>query len=299
MNLNHLGVFHAVAQAGSITRAANRLMISQPAISKQLGELERNLGVRLFDRMPRGVRATDAGVILAEYAGRLFALADDAEHAMGEVRGLKRGRLRVGASTTIGVYLLPELFVRFRQAHPGVQLSLDIAGSDTLAARLVDGTIDVALTEGTIHSEAMESMPFMEDRLVAIAPPGHALTRKRRITCEMLCREPFVVRETGSGTQSLVERTLAQRGLHLKPAMSLGSTEAIKRAVASGVGVAIVSSLSVDLEVQARRLAVLKVADLNIRRPLNRVVDRHACQSQSVRAFIAMLGNAIVNLSRQ
>src|ERR1700685_3869331 len=133
LNLNHLAIFHAVAKAGNITGAAEQLLISQPAVSKQLRELERSLGVRLFDRLPRGVRPTEAGAILREYSQRLFALTEQAENALAELRGLHRGRLRIGASTTIGVYFLPDLFVRFRQDHPGVQFHLEIAHSESLA----------------------------------------------------------------------------------------------------------------------------------------------------------------------
>lgn len=289
MNLNHLAIFHAVAEAKNLSRAADRLLISQPAVSKQLKELERAMGTPLFDRHPRGVRLTEAGSVLAGYARRIFAAVEEAESAVGELRGLRRGRLRVGASTTIGVYLLPEVFVRYRRAHPAVQLQLEIAASDVLGRRLAEGAIDVAYTEGDIAGEHLQASVFMQDSLVAIAAARHPLSRKRRITARMLCQEPFVVRETGSGTQSLVERTLADRGLAVRAVMSLGSTEAIKRAVAGGIGVAIVSGLSVALEVKAKRLAVLPVSDLQLRRPMHRIVDRHAHPSASAVEFNRML----------
>jgi DNA-binding transcriptional LysR family regulator len=297
MNLSHLAIFHAIAETGNVTRAADRLMISQPAVSKQLKELERAMGTPLFDRLPRGVRLTEAGTLLAGYARRLFTLAQEAEDAMGELQGLRRGRLRVGASTTIGVYLLPEVFVRFRRVHPGVQLQMEIAASDVLARRLAEGTIDIAYTEGIVVDESIQSRIFMEDRLVAIAPAKHPLARKRRVTARRLCDEPFVVRETGSGTQSLVERALAERGLAVRPAMSLGSTEAIKRAVGSGVGVAIVSELSVALEVRAKKLAVLNLADLRLRRPMHRLENRHAQPGRSVLEFNRMLDEFVVSRS--
>jgi DNA-binding transcriptional LysR family regulator len=133
----------------------------------------------------------------------------------------------------------------------------------------------------------------MQDQLVAIAPARHPLSRKRRITARMLCEEPMVVRETGSGTQSLVERALAERGLPLRTAMSLGSTEAIKRAVAAGIGLAIVSSLSVLLEVRAKTLAILPIADLQLGRPLHRVVERRAVRSRAVGEFDRMLAACV------
>lgn len=293
MNLNHLAVFHAVAQEKSITAAARRLLISQPAVSKQLGQLERKLRVKLFDRQPRGVQPTEAGICLASYAARLFTLADDSERAMDELRGLHRGRLRIGASTTIGVYLLPDVFVGFRKAHPNIQLHLEIAPSELLQERLLNGSIDLAVTEGNVRDESLKSTVLMDDQLITIAPFNHPLTRKRSVTASTLCREPFVIRETGSGTQSLVELSLAQRGLHINPAMSLGSTEAIKRAVASGVGVAIVSRLAVELELHAKKLALVRISDLDIRRPVHCVTHRNATPSQSASAFLAMLQKVI------
>src|SRR3954451_4576553 len=173
INLAHLAVFHAIACEGSVSRAAERLMVSQPAVSKQLRQLERSLGGgRLFDRLPKGVRPTAAGELLAGYARRIFALQAEAEQALAELRGLGRGRLSVGASTTIGVYLLPEVFVRFRQAYPGIAMHLEIANSEVIRRRLADGAIDIGLTEGTVDADGgFEAAVFMEDELVPIAPP--------------------------------------------------------------------------------------------------------------------------------
>lgn len=291
MNLTHLAVFHAVATEGSVSRAADRLMVSQPAVSKQLREFERSLGTPLFDRLPKGVRPTAAGELLGGYARRIFALQAEAEQALADLRGLGRGRLSVGASTTIGVYLLPEVFVRFRQAYPGIAMHLEIANSEVIRQRLADGAIDVGLTEGEVESDgALESAVFMEDELVAVASPGHPLTRRPAVPAADLCREPFVVRETGSGTKSVVERALAGQGLSVRPVMSLGSTEAIKRAVAAGVGVAVVSRLTIGLELQVGRLAQVRLSDLTIRRPLHRLSVRGRHESGAVGEFLRMLG---------
>jgi DNA-binding transcriptional LysR family regulator len=285
MHLNHLFVFHAVAQEGNISRAAARLMVSQPAVSKQLKELERSLRMPLFDRVPRGVRFTHAGKLLSDYARKIFNLADEAERALEELRGLHRGRLSVGASTTIGVYLLPEIFVRFRQKYPGVDMHLEIGDSAAIRNSLNQGSIDIGLTEKPVEDDAFDSVVLMRDKMVAIAKPNHPLARKQSVSLAALCREPFVVRETGSESKSLIERALVERGLTIKPAMSLGSTEAIKRAVAGGVGVAIVSILSIELEVKAKKLAVIRVSNLEISRALYRVSLRGAQPSRTVTAF--------------
>jgi DNA-binding transcriptional LysR family regulator len=293
VNLGHLRIFDAVAKTGKVGLAAESLLVSQPAVSKQVRELERNIGSRLFDRVAQGMRLTEEGRLLAAYASKIFALEVEAQDALDEFHGLRRGRLCVGASTTIAVYLLPEVFVRFRCEFPQVDLELEIANSDAICDRLEKGAIHLALTEGVIPSGKIEGVVFAVDRLVAIASPGSAVARRRSVTAMSLCKEPFVVRETGSGTKSVVERVLEERGLRVSPVMSLGSTEAIKRAVAGGVGVAIVSELSITLEVAARRLVKLNVPDLSISRPLYRLRIEGHSESPAATAFMKMVGDAL------
>jgi DNA-binding transcriptional LysR family regulator len=289
MNLNHLAIFHAVALERNVSRGAGRLMISQPAASKQLLQLERSLGVKLFDRVPKGVRLTEAGELLARYAARLFAIEAEAESAIQELRGLRRGRLRLGASTTLGVYLLPDVFVRFRRNYPDIHASLEVIGSAAVERRLLDGDLDLGFVESFSGDERLAAVAFQADELVPIAPPGHPVARKRRVTPEQFCAEPFVVRDTGSETKSFVERALADKGLTVRPVMSLGTTEAIKRAVASGIGVGIVSRLSIGLELETRRLAVLKVPGLVISRPLYHVVRKGSDRSAATSEFLKLL----------
>ena len=277
MNRNHVALFHAVAEAGSVTQAAESLHLSQPAVSKQVGELEKFLGMRLLERLPRGVRLTDAGKLLAEFARRLHGLEQEAARALEEFRGLRRGRLAVGASTTIAAYLLPQAFAEFHRRYPKIELCLEIANTRDIQRCLLDGVVELGLTEGVIESEDLDSQVFQQDHLVAIAPPGHALSRKKRVLARELCQEPFILREEGSGTRAVVERALQARGLSVKPVLSLASTEAIKRAVGAGIGVAIVSRLSISQELRTGLLVEISVRDLVIRRPLHlqRVRDRH------------------------
>ena len=286
VNRNHLALFHAVAEAGSISIGAQRLRISQPAVSKQIGELESALGVRLFDRLPRGVRLTDAGLVLADHARRMTLVDADAERAIKELLGLKRGHLTVGASTTIGAYLLPQALVRFHQQHPGIELNLEIANTQVIQAALMNGELEIGFTEGAIESDALESMVFQEDQLVAVAPAGHHLLSKRSVTARDLCREPFIAREKGSGTREVVEAALIRKGIAVTPVMSLGSTEAIKRAVISGVGVAIVSRLTVSVELESKLLGIVPLKDLTINRPLHQQKLRGRSVSTPVKEFL-------------
>lgn len=299
INLTQLAVVHAVAAESSVSRAAERLMVSQPAVSKQLRELERQLGTPLFDRLPRGVRPTEAGALLADYAGRIFALVDEARERLAELRGLDRGHLRIGSSTTIAVYLLPPVFVAFRTAYPGVRLTVDIVNAAEVAARLSAGALDVALSEGEPDPAAFDVDPFATDELIAIAPPGHPLAGRRRVPAAVLCREPFVVREAGSGTRAVVEHALADRGLAVTPVMAVGSTIVIKRAVAAGVGVAFVSRLACELELRSGTLVQVKTADLTITRPLYRLRVRGRHEGRAVTEFDRLLRQAVAAFGKQ
>ena len=296
MNLNHLAVFHAVAEEGGVSRGAERLCVSQPAVSKQVRELEAALGLKLFDRLPRGVRLTQAGEVLAGHARRLFAVEADAERAIAELKGLSRGSLRVGASLTIGVYLLPEILGAYRKLHPGIDLELEIANTQVIQQKLRENALDVALTEGFVETcepksdlDDLEAEIFHRDELVAVVPPGHRLLSEEVVTAAQFCAEPFLMRETGSGTREVVERALAQVKVVVHPTMSLGSTEAIKRAVTAGLGVAIISRLALSTELAAGLLQVVALSNLRIERPLHIVRLRGKSESHAARAFFKLL----------
>lgn len=292
MNLNHLAIFHAVAEEESISRGAVRLCVSQPAVSKQVRELEAALGLTLFDRLPRGVKLTDAGQVLAGHARRLFAEEADAERAVAELKGLSQGSLRVGASLTIGVYLLPEILGAYRKRHPHIELQLEIANTQMIQQKLRENALDAALTEGfmeTDFSSELDAEVFRHDELIAVVPPGHRLLKEKTVTAAHFCAEPFLMREAGSGTREVVERALAQQNITVQPVMSLGSTEAIKRAVVAGLGVAIISRLALGTELSVGSLQALEIADLSIKRPLHIVRLRGKSESHATRAFFVLL----------
>jgi DNA-binding transcriptional LysR family regulator len=289
MNLNHLAVFHAVAQTGSMTLGAERLDISQPAVSKQVQDLERALGVHLFDRIGRRVQLSQAGETLADYARRLFALAHEAREAMAEVRAVGRGKLAIGASTTIGTYLLPCVVAEFWRRHPRVELLVRIENTEQVHRRLAGHELDLGLTEGLIEEEELAAEVFHQDELVMIAAPGHRLAGQPRVSLGAVREEPFILREPGSGTRAVEERALARLKLPVRVVMALGSTEAIKRVVAEGVGLAIVSRLAVVAECAAGTLAVLPVAGLRIERPLHLVRQRGRRDGPAMQAFCGVL----------
>lgn len=289
MNRNHLALFHAVAKHGGISHASGALRISQPAVSKQIAELERVLGVQLLDRLPRGCRLTEAGKILADYARRWCALEAEAKRAVEEFRGMKRGRLAIGASMTIGGYLVPKVLTEFHRRYPEIELQLEIANTQSVQRALMEGSIELGLTEGLIAAEELASEVFFQDELVVIANPRHPLLKKTGATTKDIAREAFILREEGSGTRAVVERALRKKGLKIKPLLSLASPEAIKNCVACGLGIAIVSRLIVEADVKSGALAIVSLKDFAIHRPLHLQRLRDRAQSPAVMGFLNVM----------
>ncbi|HXR97799.1 MAG TPA: LysR family transcriptional regulator [Terriglobales bacterium] len=290
LNLNHLRLFAAAAASGSVSAAAERLRISQPAISKQIRELELSLGATLLERLPRGVRPTPAGELLADYARRLFALEEEAEAALAELRDLRRGRLRLGASMTVGVYLLPEMLARFQSLHPGIAISAVVENTDTIQAALIAHQLDLGLVEGPGQFESdLESHTFAWDELIVVTADGPGrLPGRGASTLRQLAPLPWIMREPGSGTRALVDQILARARVQVTPTWIFNSPEAIKQAVMAGLGVAIVSRMAVESEISAGRLREIKVSGhFARRRPLRLQWLRARPHSAALKAFMA------------
>ena len=292
INLHHLRLFTAVVDHGGFTRAAAKLNLSQPAISKSLAELERQLNVRLIDRSGRSARLTDAGQALHARARELFGVEKLAERELREIRGLKRGRLRIAASTTIATYMLPSVLGRFHRRRPSVRLSATSANTRRVARLLIESRVDVALVEGPVAHERIEVIPWKEDELVVIAPPDHPLLRAEPVAPADLEPWEFLVREHGSGTREVSERALATRGVRLRRTIRVGGTESIKQGVAAGLGLAIVSRAAAADQLSLGRIAILPVEGLVIRRMLTRLKLRGRGSTPAARELELLLDEA-------
>jgi DNA-binding transcriptional LysR family regulator len=289
MNLNHLRVFHAVAAAGSITAAARALQVSQPAVSKQLADLEDALGAQLVDRLPRGIRLTKVGHALSEHAARIFGIEHTAEVELAALLGMRRGQLTVGASTTIGSYLVPRVFGAFQREHPALRLDLQIGNTAIVHDLVRRQVVELGLTEGLETDVDLATEVFDQDEMVVITAPGDPVRARGRLSAKELVALPFVMRERGSGTREVIEAAFAKKRLVIEPVMSLGSTEAVKHAVTAGLGVAIVSRLALGLELVSGSLVEIELADLEIRRALHLVELRGKSRSPAAERFIELL----------
>lgn len=271
LNLQALRVFVAVVDRGGFSRAAAVLHLSQPAVSKAVAGLEREVGLPLLERGARGVRLTEGGAALHARARELFAVERSAEEELRALRGLDAGVLRIGASTTVATYLLPPLLGAFHAQHPGVALRVTSANTRAVARLLLQRRIDVALVEGPVRHARIAVVPWREDELVVITPAGHPLAVGAAVTVAMLAVEPFILRERGSGTRAVAEAALRARGVTPRVALTLGSTEAIKQAVAAGLGIAIVSRAAVPISPGDGALAVVPVEGWEVHRALTRL----------------------------
>ncbi|KVL11607.1 LysR family transcriptional regulator [Burkholderia ubonensis] len=285
MNFTHLAAFYAVVETGSVTAASERLHVSQPALTREIRELEERLGATLFDRLPRGMQPTEAGRLLADYAAQIFALANAAEAAVGEFAGLTRGQLGIGSSRTIGVYLLPAVLNEFRTRYPGITVDLRISNSENIESAVLANERQIGMIEGPYDSAAFDAAVIRRDALIAVTAPTHPLARKRQLTADAIGKAELVMREPGSGTRTVIEQAYAEKGLTLSPKLSVGSAEAIKHLLRLGNAIAWVSRCTVAEELASGTLVQLPVKDLKIERNLSMIWRKGHSLSPSARAF--------------
>jgi DNA-binding transcriptional LysR family regulator len=289
LTLHQLRTFRAVAEQLSFSAAAQELSISQPSVSYQVKELETVLGLPLIDRLGKRVRLTEAGQVLYEYARRTLALLDEVALVMEQMRGIERGTLRVGASTTVGIYVVPLALGGYKKLHPNLAMSLEIGTRAALLDRLKQCALDLAVLSPPVADPDLVNAPFMEDELVMVVPAGHPLAGRRGLTLRDFAGESFLVREPESGTRLAVELAARQAGVELKVGMELGSNGAIKHAVEAGLGVAVLSSRAVELERRGGSLAVVDIEGFPIRRPWSIVHLRRRQLPSAVTQFIEFL----------
>ena len=289
ITLHQLRTFQAVADHLSFSAAAAELHLSQPSVSYQVKELEEVLGLALLDRVGKRVQLTEAGETLYDYARRVLNLVDEAALAIEQQRGLRRGTLRVGASTTVGIYVIPMALGAFKKSHPDIHLSLEIDSREDLQAKILRGALDIAILSPPVGDPELECQTFLDDELVMVVPAGHPLATRNGLTLADFQGEPFLMREPSSVTRQVVEEVARQAGVRLQVAMELGSNGAIKHAVEGGLGVAVLSRHAVTLERSAGGLVLVAVEGFPIRRPWCVVNLRRRRQPPVVAAFTEFL----------
>lgn len=289
MTLRQLQLFCAVAQTGSTTAAGESVALSQSATSAALNELESILGARLFDRVGKRLVLNDDGRALLPNARALLDGAHGIEDGFRTARGAAQADLRLGASTTIGNYVLPGLLAAFRQRVPGSLLQVRVGNTQEIAIAVADFAIDLGLIEGPCHVPDLAVLPWMKDELVIVAAPTHPLARaarRARLTVNQLRSWSWLLREPGSGTREAVEHVLLPHLQHLPTDMTLGSSEAIKNAAVQGLGVSCLSRCVVQDLVAAKRLVVLPTTLPRLTRRFALIHHRKKLLSAALQIFV-------------
>jgi len=268
LSLHHVVVFNSVAKSLNMSNSAKELLVTQSAISQTIKDLETKFSVKLFLRKNRRLYLTEEGKEFYYYTKKIFDILEEAKLCLENFNTLKKGRVSIGASMTIGNYLLPELIVKFKQSYPDIDLSLFIGNSAEVIEKLRTSEIDTALIEGLpyINDKSIKITRFAKDKLSFICSPQHKFASMQKVTLKDLLKEQFIMRERGSGTRQIIEAEFAKVGAHVKVAYEFNNPEAIKNAVSCNLGVSALSDLIIKNELQMGMLKEIPVSTIKIYR---------------------------------
>ena len=290
--LDQLRILRAIVSEGSFKKAADSLYVTQPAVSLQIQNLEKQLEICLFDRGGRKAQLTEAGEVLIKYCETILNQCQEACRAIDDLQNLKGGSLLVGASQTTGTYLLPRMIGLFRQKYPEVAVQLQIHSTRRTGWSVAYGQLDLAIIGGELPSELNELLdviPYARDELALVIPPNHHLAKMKELSKEDLYRLNFVTLDSQSTTRKVLDQLLANAGLdvqRIQIEMELNSLEAIKNAVQSGLGVAMLPVVSIEREIAAGTLHKPNVIDLEVRRQLKLIKHPARYCSRAAEAFL-------------
>jgi LysR family transcriptional regulator, low CO2-responsive transcriptional regulator len=256
-------IFESVARLLSFSRAAEELHLTQPAVSMQIRQLEDTVGLPLLEQVGKKIHLTEAGEELHHHCRVVARQLREAKEAMESLRQGVRGRLDIAIIST-AEYFMPMLLARFCEAHPDVQLRLSVGNRERILEQLADNEVDMAVMGRPPAEVAVSAEPFARNPHVVIAAPGHRFANAKRLSVERIAEEPLILREKGSGTRQLLERLFSEHGLKLNARMEMSSNEVIKRAVAAGMGISLLSLHTLQLELQTGCLVILPVHGLPV-----------------------------------
>jgi DNA-binding transcriptional LysR family regulator len=289
--IDQLRILKAIALEGSFKKAADTLYVSQPAVSLQVQNLEKQLNVHLFDRGGRKAQLTEAGHLLLNYGEKIISLCQETCRALEDLQNLHGGTLIVGASQTTGTYLLPRMIGMFRQKYQDVTVQLQVHSTRRTSWSVANGQVDLAIIGGEVPVElqdVLKIIPYAEDELALILPRDHPLAKTEMIYKEDLYKLKFITLDSQSTIRKVIDKVLSQYDIdfkRLKIEMELNSIEAIKNAVQSGLGAAFVSVTAIEKELQMEVLQVVRIKDVEVRRTLSVLLNPNRYRSKAAEAF--------------
>jgi DNA-binding transcriptional LysR family regulator len=291
-SLDQLRILKAIADEGSFKRAADSLFVSQPAISLQIQNLEKQLAVPLFDRGGRKAQLTEAGNLLLAYGEKIITLCQETCRAIEDLQNLQGGTLIVGASQTTGTYLLPRMIGLFHQKYPYVSVQLQVHSTRRTSWAVANGQVDLAIIGGEVPSELhdiLEIIPYAQDELALIIPPNHPFAEQETIVKEDLYNLNYITLDSQSTIRKVLDQVLSRCNINtseLKVEMELNSIEAIKNAVQSGLGASFVSVTAIEKELKMGIIHRAHIEGVEIRRTLSVIVNSNRYRSKAAEAFI-------------
>lgn len=292
MEDHKLKVFCTVAETKSFSKTSEIIHLTQPAVSLQIQALEEIYETKLFDRSSSSINLTPSGEILYKYAKDILSLYAEAGKEIGKITGLIKGSITIGASTTIGNYVLPTVISDFKKTHPKIKINVFIGNTRRIVDFLNSGVVDLGLVEGETSKHKIKTEPIIQDELLFIVPPLHHWAKKKVVSILDITKEPFILREEGSGTRQMIEKYLLSHGINtgdMSIALVLGSTESIKEAVESGIGISIVSRWAARKEVKYGTLKLITPKEEKILRNFSLIMQKNAVLSHAVDKFLAYL----------
>lgn len=289
MHLEQLRFFHAVAERGSFTRAAEELLLTQPAVSNQISHLEEELGQKLFERQGRRVQLTRAGEVLYAHSRSIFRQLREAESILEDLKSLETGSLTLGTIDVVSIYVLPAIFQQFHQRYPRVEISIEVDNSTNIGAGVLEGAFDLGFVTLPAEHRSLVAVPIYEDLLTVIAPRGHPLAGRPEVTLEELTRTRLIIYKRGSVTRRIIEGVFEQQGLRLVPDMEIDRPEAMKKLVEAGLGVSIIPEMTAKRELEEGSICALPTGAVQFVRPLGLIFRKGQFFSPSTAAFLEIL----------
>ncbi|MBI5440561.1 MAG: LysR family transcriptional regulator [Deltaproteobacteria bacterium] len=289
MNLHHLRVFYEAAKRQNFTRAADKLCITQPAVTAQVRALEEALDLKLFRRGKRQIVVSEAGALLLQYAERIFALEEEMERALDDARGIKRAMLRVATTKTYARYVMPELISRYREVYPEVKLVLDEGSSLEVCRALVEQRDELGIVAAGAEAKGLTLLPFRDEPVCLFAAPGHPLARRDGIRFEELDRQVIIMREEGSSLHRLIHGRFQERGLSPIVLLQTSNSDFIKEMVQKGEGIAFLVRSAVEEDARSGRLALIPILDETLTLQIHVAYAEGTVLSPPALAFLRIL----------
>jgi LysR family transcriptional regulator, transcriptional activator of the cysJI operon len=286
MNLNQLKIFYMAAKRGNLSRAAGDLFITQPAVTKGIQRIQAHYDIRLMDRFGKKMVLTHAGEVLYNIAEKIFELEKHAEESIREFKQGKTGRIRIQASESFGAYYLPSIMNPFCKANPLINISVTILPTEHVVKNIADLACDIGFISHPFEHEKVRIIEILEDQLVFILPPEHPICRRKRLKPKDLQGNPIIVHEKESTPHQVLYEFIKKNNIAVSSSLELSSNRAIKQAVESGLGIALISRKVADEEIQTGRLKAIPVPDQSIKRKFYLVHHKEKFISDMLQGFI-------------